>query len=99
MGTKQDEKFFGHFYPHGEMNLIQSLQEVGFQPEDITDVFLTHLHFDHCGGAVKRENNELMLQFPKATYWSNATHWHAATHLWPRKTALRKISYLYKWLN
>jgi glyoxylase-like metal-dependent hydrolase (beta-lactamase superfamily II) len=60
MGDKQSEKFFQHYYPSGK-NLLSSLQEKGFEKEDITDVILTHLHFDHCGGAV---NKELKPTFP-----------------------------------
>ena len=54
MGNKQDEKFFSHFHPHGDDTLEKSLNVLGFSSDDITDVFLTHLHFDHCGGAIKR---------------------------------------------
>lgn len=80
MGTKQDAKFFGHFHPHGEDSLDKSLQTLGFHSEDITDVFLTHLHFDHCGGAIVREGETLQPAFKNATYWSTETHWHAALH-------------------
>ncbi len=76
MGNKQDEKFRSHFEPHGADDLITSLQQQGLKPEDITDVFLTHLHFDHCGGAVKKdETGKLVPTFPNATYWSNKTHY------------------------
>lgn len=75
MGTKQDEKFFSHFHPHGEENIESSIAAHGYKPEDITDVFLTHLHFDHCGGSVKREDDKLVTAFPNATYWSNKAHW------------------------
>ncbi len=76
MGTKQDEKFRSHFYPHGNTDLILSLKEKGFVPEDITDVFITHMHFDHVGGAVKYdEKGRLMPTFPNATYWSNKRHY------------------------
>lgn len=78
IGNKQDEKFRSHFEPHGDKNLISSLAEKGFQPEDITDVFLTHLHFDHVGGAVKYQNGKLVPTFPNATYWSNEVHWRWA---------------------
>jgi len=82
MGNKQDEKFRSHFEPHGEKNLITSLAEKGLQPEDITDVFLTHLHFDHVGGAVKYDNNnnKLVPTFQNAIYWSNEVHWNWALH-------------------
>lgn len=80
MGNKQDEKFRSHFLPHGEQTLFGSLAELGLSREDITDVFLTHLHFDHCGGALwKNENSgEVELSFPNARYWSNRVHWEWA---------------------
>jgi len=79
MGNKQDEKFFGHYYLHGDDTLEKSLAAHGFTPDDITDVFLTHLHFDHCGGAIRRdETGKLVPAFPKALYWSNQKHWAAA---------------------
>lgn len=78
MGNKQTEKFFGHYHPHGEGSLIGSLLKRGVRAEDITDVILTHLHFDHCGGAVVRENEMLRVAFPNAHYWSNASHWQWA---------------------
>jgi glyoxylase-like metal-dependent hydrolase (beta-lactamase superfamily II) len=76
MGDKQDAKFRSHFSPHGPGNLIHSIRSLGLEMEDITDVFLTHLHFDHCGGAVSRsENGTLIPTFPNARYWSNKRHW------------------------
>ncbi|MEZ5018178.1 MAG: MBL fold metallo-hydrolase [Flavipsychrobacter sp.] len=75
MGTKQDEKFFSHFHPHGEDTIERSIAKHGYKPEDITDVFLTHLHFDHCGGSVKREGDKLIPAFPNATYYTNKAHW------------------------
>lgn len=88
VGDKQDEKFFSHFELHGTERLIPSLAKAGFKPEDITDVVLTHLHFDHCGGAVsKDENGKLSLTFPNATYWSEAEHWQAAMNPNPREKA------------
>src|SRR5690606_6785768 len=75
IGDKQDEKFFSHYYLHGEGNLEKSLQRYGFSMEDITDVFLTHLHFDHVGGAVKRVGDKLVPSFKNAQYWSNRAHW------------------------
>lgn len=79
MGNKQDEKFFGHYYLHGDDTLEKSLAQHGFKPNDITDVFLTHLHFDHCGGSIKKgENGALVPAFPKALYWSNHKHWLSA---------------------
>lgn len=80
MGKKQSEKFFGYYYPYGENNLISSLESHGVGPDEITDVILTHLHFDHCGGAVSIENDELVLTFKNATYWSNEIHWNDALH-------------------
>ncbi|MBL0743453.1 MBL fold metallo-hydrolase [Chryseolinea lacunae] len=79
IGTKQDAKFFSHYYLHGNDTLTSSLQQAGCQPGDITDMFLTHLHFDHCGGGVVNNNDKLELAFPRATYWSNADHWKWAT--------------------
>ncbi len=76
IGTKQDEKFRSHFHPHGDIDVHTSLGKIGYAVEDITDVFLTHLHFDHVGGAVsKGENGELFPTFPNATYWSNSRHY------------------------
>lgn len=79
MGTKQDAKFFGYYEPHGEGELIKSIRQAGYQAEDVTDVLLTHLHFDHCGGAVKKEGDKLLLTFPNARYWSEKSHWDWAT--------------------
>ncbi len=80
LGDKQDEKFFGYYYLHGKDTLEKSLKKHGFTPEDITDVFLTHLHFDHCGGSIKRDGEKLVPAFKNATYWSNERHWTWATH-------------------
>jgi glyoxylase-like metal-dependent hydrolase (beta-lactamase superfamily II) len=80
IGTKQDEKFFGHYYLHGDDSLEKSINARGFSMDDITDVFLTHLHFDHVGGAVKREGDKLAPAFKNATYWSNKAHWDWAVH-------------------
>ncbi len=91
IGDKQDAKFLGHYHLHGEHTLLKSLAEKGFSPEDITDVFLTHLHFDHCGGSVKRnDQGELVPAFPNAVYWSNESHWDTAT----RPNAREKASFL-----
>ena len=79
MGNKQDEKFFGHYYMHGDDTLEKSLAAHGFTTNDITDVILTHLHFDHCGGAIKREGDKLVPAFKDAIYWSNQRHWKWAT--------------------
>lgn len=78
MGNKQSEKFFSYYYPHGTATLDGSLAAHGFHRDDITDVFLTHLHFDHVGGAVERNGEKLDLTFKNATYWSNAKHWEWA---------------------
>jgi glyoxylase-like metal-dependent hydrolase (beta-lactamase superfamily II) len=75
MGDKQGAKFFGHYYLHGDDTLDKSLTKHGFGKDDITDVFLTHLHFDHCGGSIVRENDKLIPAFKNATYWSNKEHW------------------------
>lgn len=79
IGNKQDEKFFGHYYLHGNDTLDKSLATLGFHRNDITDVLLTHLHFDHCGGAILREGDKLLPAFKNATYWSNEEHWEWAT--------------------
>ncbi len=78
-GDKQDAKFFSHYYLHGTATLETSLAKNGFTKDDITDVFLTHLHFDHCGGAIVRESDKLVPAFKNATYWSNERHWKWAT--------------------
>ena len=76
MGPKQDEKFRSHFYPHGKENITDSLQRKGFSAEDITDVFLTHFHFDHVGGALYNDSQgNTLTMFPNATYWSNEVHY------------------------
>lgn len=79
IGNKQDDKFFGHYYLHGNDSLEKSLAAHGFHSDDITDVFLTHLHFDHCGGSIKRENDKLVPTFKNAAFWSNERHWKWAT--------------------
>ncbi|MBF25612.1 MAG: MBL fold metallo-hydrolase [Flavobacteriales bacterium] len=80
IGNKQSEKFFNYFYLHGEETLIKSLNKNGVSPEEITDVFFTHLHFDHCGGAVIKNNNNLELLFPNAIHLTNKQHWQLANH-------------------
>ncbi len=87
IGDKQDDKFFGHYYLHGDATLEGSLKKHGFTPDDITDVFLTHLHFDHCGGSIKRLGGKLVPAFKNATYWSNRYHWEWATKPNPREKA------------
>ena len=74
-GDKQDAKFFSHYHLHGDDTLDKSLANYGFHRDDITDAFLTHLHFDHCGGSIVREGEKLVPAFKNATYWSNKAHW------------------------
>jgi len=90
IGDKQEEKFFGHFFLHGEDTLDKSLAAKGFSRNDITDVFLTHLHFDHCGGAIVRKGDQLLPAFTNATYWSNEKHWDWAVN----PNAREKASFL-----
>lgn len=87
IGDKQDEKFFRHYYRHGSDTLEGSLRKHGFDLGDVTQVILTHLHFDHVGGAVIREGNQLIPTFRNATYWSNERHWDWALHPNPRERA------------
>jgi len=81
MGDKQSEKFFSYYYPWGDATLEKSLKQYDFHPDDITDVFLTHLHFDHCGGCVEYNTNRTKLEpvFKNAKFWSNENHWNWAT--------------------
>lgn len=93
IGDKQDEKFFKHFFMHGDYSLENSLKTAGFTFGDVTDVFLTHLHFDHCGGGVKWKNREKKTTetvFSNAAYWSNEEHWQWAT----KPNAREKASFL-----
>ncbi len=90
MGNKQDVKFFGHYYLHGDDTLEKSLAQHGFTKDDITDVFLTHLHFDHCGGSIEKDGEKLVPAFKNATYWSNEAHWQWAT----QPNAREKASFL-----
>jgi len=89
MGNKQSEKFFGYFYLSGDFSLENSLAKLGFHRDQITDVFLTHLHFDHCGGAIDLNSNKTGYQpaFKNAKYWSNKEHWQWATEPNPREKA------------
>jgi glyoxylase-like metal-dependent hydrolase (beta-lactamase superfamily II) len=82
MGDKQSEKFFSHYHLHGTDSLDQNLNKLGFSKDDITDVFLTHLHFDHCGGAVvwNEQKNGYRPNFKNATYWSTENHWEWAVN-------------------
>lgn len=93
IGDKQGDKFRSHFEPHGEASLLGSLRKQGLAPEDITDVLLTHLHFDHVGGAVRYDSKgNLVPTFPNATYWSNEQHYNWAYEPNPRE----KASYLHE---
>jgi len=92
IGDKQDEKFFSHYYLHGTDSLSGNLKKYGFSPDDITDVFLTHLHFDHCGGAIQwnKDHSGFVPFFKNATYWSTPRHWEWAT----KPNAREKASFL-----
>ena len=89
IGDKQSEKFFSHYYLFGNDSLIGNLNQLGFSPEDVTDVFLTHLHFDHCGGAIKWNKDRTGFEpvFKNAIYWSTENHWKWATEPNPREKA------------
>ena len=83
IGNKQNEQFFSHYHLHGNDSLENSLKNAGYSTDDVTDVLLTHLHFDHCGGAVKWKNNDrkvLEPVFKNATFWSNTKHWEWANY-------------------
>ncbi len=91
LGNKQNEKFFNYYEPHGNASLKNSIQQIGFSFDDVTDVILTHLHFDHCGGAIERnEKGNLVPVFKNATYWSNEKHWEWAI----KPNAREKASFL-----
>lgn len=81
MGNKQSDKFFGYYYPLGDFNLDDSLKKAGFHRDDITDVFLSHLHFDHCGGSIQWNKDRTGYEpaFKNAKFWSNKNHWEWAT--------------------
>jgi glyoxylase-like metal-dependent hydrolase (beta-lactamase superfamily II) len=88
IGEKQDAKFFSHYYLHGDDTLQKGLHRLGVNFTDITDMFLTHLHFDHCGGGIKYgSHGQYELTFPRADYWSNSDHWKWATVPNPREKA------------
>ncbi|RYF65380.1 MAG: MBL fold metallo-hydrolase [Cytophagaceae bacterium] len=87
IGTKQDEKFFGHYALSGDTSLLTSIQNAGYSPADITDVLLTHLHFDHVGGAVDRVGDRLSPTFANATYWTHPAHLDWAMNPNPREKA------------
>ncbi|MCM5662142.1 MBL fold metallo-hydrolase [Galbibacter mesophilus] len=91
MGNKQSDKFFGYYYLWGDDNIDKSLTAHGFHRDDITDVFLTHLHFDHCGGSIQiNQKGTLEPAFKNARYWSNEDHWEWAT----KPNAREKASFL-----
>lgn len=89
IGDKQSEKFFSHYYLSDQNSLEPNLKALGFGLDDITDVFLTHLHFDHCGGAIKWNKDRTGFEpvFKNATYWSTEKHWQWATEPNPREKA------------
>ena len=92
IGNKQDDKFFGHYYLNSDDTLQKSLHKLGFDLKDITDMLLSHLHFDHCGGSISWNNDRTKFEttFPNATYWVHADHWHEANH----PNAREKASFL-----
>jgi glyoxylase-like metal-dependent hydrolase (beta-lactamase superfamily II) len=90
IGDKQDVKFLSHYHLNGNDSLIKSMHQTGFQEGDVTDMFLTHLHFDHCGGSVKYEDGKTVLTFSNARYWSNQAHWQWAI----QPNAREKASFL-----
>lgn len=91
IGDKQSEKFFSYYYLFGNDSLKKSIESLGFGIDEITDVFLTHLHFDHCGGAIVRNGEKGFKPFfENAIYWSNEKHWDWAIH----PNAREKASFL-----
>ncbi|TDQ28580.1 glyoxylase-like metal-dependent hydrolase (beta-lactamase superfamily II) [Tenacibaculum caenipelagi] len=92
IGNKQSDKFFGYYYLYGDFSLDTSLAKYGFHRDDITDVFLTHLHFDHCGGAIQWNKDRTGYEpaFKNARFWSNQRHWDWAIH----PNAREKASFL-----
>ncbi len=97
VGNKQSDKFFSYYYLFGDFSLDTSLAKYGFHRDDITDVFLTHLHFDHCGGAIEYNKAHTFLQpaFKNAKFWSNKNHWQWATE----PNAREKASFLKENIN
>lgn len=87
MGNKQSEKFFSYYSLWGEDTLERSIKKVGFSIDDVTDVFFTHLHFDHCGGAIKRSGSGFESVFRNAIYWTNKKHWDWAINPNKREVA------------
>ncbi|GAA4760793.1 MULTISPECIES: MBL fold metallo-hydrolase [Flavobacterium] len=92
MGNKQSDKFFGYYSLWGDFSLDASLAKYGFHRDDVTDVFMTHLHFDHCGGSVNwnKDRTGYEVAFKNATFWSNDNHWEWAT----KPNAREKASFL-----
>jgi len=82
MGNKQSDKFFGYYYLWGNDTIDNSLKNFGFHRDEITDVFMTHLHFDHCGGSIQWNKDRTSYEpaFKNARFWSNQDHWKWATH-------------------
>ncbi|MDT0538661.1 MULTISPECIES: MBL fold metallo-hydrolase [Croceitalea] len=89
IGNKQSDKFFSYYHQWGNHNLDNSLEKLGFHKDDITDVFMTHLHFDHCGGSVQWNKNKTGYEpaFKNAAFWTNEDHWRWATEPNPREKA------------
>jgi glyoxylase-like metal-dependent hydrolase (beta-lactamase superfamily II) len=89
MGNKQSEKFFGYYSLWGNHSIDASLAKLGFHRDNITDVFMTHLHFDHCGGSViwNKDKTGHEIAFKNAKFWSNQDHWEWATNPNPREKA------------
>lgn len=97
LGSKQSDKFFSYYYLFGNFSLDKSLAKIGFQRDDITDVFLTHLHFDHCGGSIQFNSDKTAYEpaFKNAKFWSNKNHWQWATE----PNAREKASFLKENIN
>ncbi|MBX7125213.1 MAG: MBL fold metallo-hydrolase [Cyclobacteriaceae bacterium] len=87
IGDKQDSKFFSHYHLSGSDSLVSSIRQAGYDTNEITDMFLTHLHFDHCGGGVRRKETGFEMVFHHARYWTNDEHWRWATEPNPREAA------------
>jgi glyoxylase-like metal-dependent hydrolase (beta-lactamase superfamily II) len=89
MGSKQDEKWQSYYYRHGEGELVKSIRAKGYSENDVTDVILSHLHFDHCGGAVRwnDDKTKFALTFPNARYWTHSEHFASAMNPNPREKA------------
>jgi glyoxylase-like metal-dependent hydrolase (beta-lactamase superfamily II) len=94
IGNKQSDKFFSHYFLHGTDSLDWNLTKLGFSKDDITDVFLTHLHFDHCGGSIEWNESKSGYRpaFKNATFWSTENHWEWAT----KPNSREKASFLHE---